>query len=1272
MKKKNKRMPIMVLATICFASVGILTACNNEPAHTHSFTVWNHNDTQHWKECPEDHKIDESTRENHQYVAGECECGAIEPVAPIKYGKITGKVKLHKQGTFETDYKGVNIDLSDDGAELDFNTTTGVFTFDNVKVGENHILTITKSGYKDYTISSVQVEENETATIGGEDGIVLEYDVFGYLENYDPECHDFSKVNEENSRIIFKEHEGEKTLNVLTKESFTNVSASFRVNWNNSTHVWHTQGIVLKFENGNHAIIRYHNGDQENGNIQYANSLWKSTPKETSIFAESDLNQWGENAVHTLLPSETNAIKNGEGLDLTVVVNNGKIYTYFADNWVATYSIPEETVGKKVQVAYFAFNATSNAVFNYKISEAVQTTTSTVNVNVNKPADLEAATANVVPNKESCEIGEKITLSITKPVGYKLETLLINNIDMVGDVVNNELTFTANRSQMNVEATFVKEAPIAINIMMKGKKFGKTAKLAENTVVTFKNTNYSFSVNADGKIVNNSVVKGKYTVVVDGYFNQEIMLDENLQEIVLEYDAFYAGEHHGSDWNGYYGTPANIDKTHVNDEDSYFVINDGAGDFYQYTKSTYHNVSAGVTYIKGTANNVAIGLVFDNHKAVMIRFEGTQKAQWIGGGNWEESAVNENIWDFGEGEEHFKPLSEALLKKYESEGLELKLVRNGLDVYAFVEGTLAGKQTLPAEYADLTCRVCFSAAGVSGGKEVHFRINENLSPVMVINATAADAKGIIEISENVIFGDTVTITVKPEEGYMLDQLIVSGGVTPTLSGNNTYTFVATEDTYTVTATFVEVPAVEAEANVTGIGLNAASLDMNGKEITFKPEVGAESKLSVSEGKVKGVLAAGNYTVSCEGFYDLTAVVEEDGSFAADTSFNFVKTIFEHNILGDGGIGDANKVDYSHAAPEGYITVKEQTDLYAFSNEFYDDVAFTATFKKDANSENNQGIFMAFGRSVGSGQQAIGVRFENNKAQFLGDWLWGLESIGKKWDFGPEGDSEHAYPMNDALLAKYQSEEGLRLTLARKGSMAYVLIDGEVYAAHLLGDYGENKVCFGIYVPKANPGYQIPFEIDTDVDSILNGTTDENNILSALGKYETTDTTLAVNGNGYAEFSPWDVQTKESLKINIAAKYSNAGKHAQGLTYRFDNGKWIGIRIESNDTESYIQYTQDALLPSGNGYLKGWNLIHNLTDEEKAAFNGDGIDLQLVRDGSNIYVLLGGNVIDQITLGEEYSTMDGVIAATIESATGVAYAYEYKVGEDVVVPVVAAN
>ena len=39
-------------------------------------------------------------------------------------------------------------------------------------------------------------------------------------------------------------------------------------------------------------------------------------------------------------------------------------------------------------------------------------------------------------------------------------------------------------------------------------------------------------------IITGNVVKGRYTVSVDCYISKEIIIDENLTEIVFEYDAF--------------------------------------------------------------------------------------------------------------------------------------------------------------------------------------------------------------------------------------------------------------------------------------------------------------------------------------------------------------------------------------------------------------------------------------------------------------------------------------------------------------------------------------------------------------------------------------------------------------------------------------------------------------------------------------------------------------------------------------------------------------
>ena len=59
-------------------------------SHTHTYTEWGSNDTQHWKYCADDNVIDESTRANHSYTNGKCACGKDDPNAS-QGGETTGK-----------------------------------------------------------------------------------------------------------------------------------------------------------------------------------------------------------------------------------------------------------------------------------------------------------------------------------------------------------------------------------------------------------------------------------------------------------------------------------------------------------------------------------------------------------------------------------------------------------------------------------------------------------------------------------------------------------------------------------------------------------------------------------------------------------------------------------------------------------------------------------------------------------------------------------------------------------------------------------------------------------------------------------------------------------------------------------------------------------------------------------------------------------------------------------------------------------------------------
>ena len=71
---KAKRMLAVCLALVMVATMIVAVACDS---HTHNYTKWNHNDTEHWKECEKEGDIDVSTKAKHSFgTDGKCECGA--------------------------------------------------------------------------------------------------------------------------------------------------------------------------------------------------------------------------------------------------------------------------------------------------------------------------------------------------------------------------------------------------------------------------------------------------------------------------------------------------------------------------------------------------------------------------------------------------------------------------------------------------------------------------------------------------------------------------------------------------------------------------------------------------------------------------------------------------------------------------------------------------------------------------------------------------------------------------------------------------------------------------------------------------------------------------------------------------------------------------------------------------------------------------------------------------------------------------------------------
>ena len=179
--KKRRLIPFAVLALTCGLVAGVFAGCNGggetpppPTEHQHAYTQWGSNDEEHWKVCPDDGAIDESSRGQHVYIDGECECGKEEPAPEIVYGTASGQVQLKKYGAAVTDYSGVTVSVNDDGVTVSYDETTGRFTVSNAVVGTYYRLTVSKEGYEDYQ-TEFAVREGSDTVIGGTEGITLNF-----------------------------------------------------------------------------------------------------------------------------------------------------------------------------------------------------------------------------------------------------------------------------------------------------------------------------------------------------------------------------------------------------------------------------------------------------------------------------------------------------------------------------------------------------------------------------------------------------------------------------------------------------------------------------------------------------------------------------------------------------------------------------------------------------------------------------------------------------------------------------------------------------------------------------------------------------------------------------------------------------------------------------------------------------------------------------------------------------------------------------------------
>lgn len=915
MSKKLKMLTMSVLALLCFACLGLFAACGgNEETHVHSYTQWAYDNEQHWKVCPDDGAIDESSYGDHVFVAGECECGAQEsggdPSVPKEYGTASGQIYLHKLGQYVEDYTGVTIDLGDDSVTVDYDSATGQFELSDLVAGQSYTLTISKLGYNS-TSAQIQVEAGKN-TVLGQAASTLEYAAFTSAVGWNSP--NYTYVNEEDGRIGTTSN----TLAEKTVDRYDDVALTMTVN---REYANNAEGLWIFFENGNFISVAIGDSNTriEWDGTDYYNDQWIADGENITLDATGGRNTFldgnGNSIYYNSTPEEIIAKHEAGTLEITLVRQGARIYAFVDGSLADVITVDEQYADDGVQVGFWAKDAvySINPQWHFRIEEDVSSYLKAVTVDLD-----EMVNGSATLGQSAYKIGDTVTVTFTAEEGYALQGVTLNDEEVTSVVQGGVYTFRADSTTYSVGATFGEVAdPVSFSATVTVKNKDGSSDSAGKTVLLYNQAyEYALSV-ADGKIAADSVAPGSYTAEIDGYYKLSITVEEGGYEGALAFEELLLDA-------GISGV-ADIcaDET---------VYSEGL------TLTLSKNNSNSDLYQQG------IFYTFSNGNWLDIRIEYRSNGFYVqfAPDNAGNSAAS---GDSLKGDWSSVSFTNDERSAFDAGTLKLTLVRDGNVFYIFADSRLMTTFVAPAIYAEMDGAIGVAVWTASGNAiDYNYISSENVADwvdITLVLPESANGGTITADKTSGKIGDEMVITVTPDDGYIITLFEINGESLLDKIEGGRYVFTTTSaGTYTVEVSFAQGSLAEADIDVTSYDIyrNAetgaiTSVILNGN--------GVEYNVQLTDGRIVGEFLAGTYTLIADGYYEVeitiggdtptesvalyTLIVEEEATgqkaigaenttytegltITMSTAYSLEANLYRHGFI-YGFVNDAGKLDY---------------------------------------------------------------------------------------------------------------------------------------------------------------------------------------------------------------------------------------------------------------------------------------------------------------------------------------------------------------------------
>ncbi|MBR5570083.1 MAG: hypothetical protein IKW10_04220 [Oscillospiraceae bacterium] len=337
-----------------------------------------------------------------------------------------------------------------------------------------------------------------------------------------------------------------------------------------------------------------------------------------------------------------------------------------------------------------------------------------------------------------------------------------------------------------------------------------------------------------------------------------------------------------------------------------------------------------------------------------------------------------------------------------------------------------------------------------------------------------------------------------------------------------------------------------------------------------------------------------------------------------------------------------------------------TNVAAFYEQFTDlDLTITAKENKAANAENG-------------GRTDVLFEFENGKNVSFGILKWSdtssciVETLGNSTNYIPENRKNTLYTLTNSETDAYLAD-GVQLRLVRSGTDVYVIVAGRVVAVFDLtqnnsGVTADMKATVSLrHYDAVADRVVIPFTVidqvnESEIQKLPKPVFKPNNAWDLsqenLGT-QTVNGVEAIKGNAslpgggtnavafYESFTDMDLTI--TAKENKASGAANGGR--TDVLLEFENGKNVSFGIlKWSDTSSCIVET----LGNSTNHIPAnrKNTLYTLTKDETNAYLTDGVQLRLVRTGTDVHVIVEGKIVAVFDLTQNGSGVTADMKATV--------------------------